>query len=174
MKKLSTLFLCLMSTAVFAANSHPVTFHLPKGAKINKQPLVLEKSMKAQMSCNVYSVQYIDDDNSVVTFLGNVYSQVLDVGTPTQLSLRLPAPYDDMDIMFQHGTVSFIETGFNNFTPYVYAGFYNEKTGVPDEGDWANFTINDARSGSNISIRSEHSVSDDTTLFSQCALTYLK
>lgn len=172
MKKLSALFLCLVSTTLFAANSP--TLQLPKGMKASTAPLVMAKPMKAQLSCDMYSVHFIDDNHRDVKFLGNSYGQEFNVGTPTDLTVNFPAPYSNLQIFFMHTMVAYAETGFGNFTPYVFAEFFDTNNNVIYANKDATFSINDARSGSNITLRGVYGIDDGSSLFYHCAMTFLK
>ena len=167
------LLLYLLSTTVFANDI--LSLHLAKGMKFNSYPSVSSTAQKAQMGCDLYSIHYFDENNVDIKLLTSKKSNVINVGTPTMLTVQYPSPYEALTVSFVHTLASHRDTGFDNFTPYLSALIYTPKTAYAVNA--LSFTNDSIQSGGSLILRGVYFPNDpdtDDALLYRCSLTVLK
>ncbi len=169
MKQVPILFMSFLSATAFAATSH--TLHAAKETHVKKAPVSYSKRVAGQMSCKLYTLD-LTDDNAQAQLVATGNSEIIDVGSNYSMTVKYPAPYDKILVQFQQSSVSFYETGYDNFKPYLSSEFWDESGNLQPQS--VSFDIDKARTGSNIMLRGAANADDNTNIYYQCALTFLK
>lgn len=169
LKQVPILLLSVISAAAFAANTH--TLRSSNDMHIKKSSVSYSKRTPAQMGCKLYTLDDTDNHASA-KLVATAYSQIMNVGTHYTLTVKFPAPYDQVSVHFQHDNVAFYETGYDTFMPYLASEFWDEQSNFQYQG--VSFDIENARSGSSVMLRGSAVAEDNNHLFYQCAMTFLK
>jgi hypothetical protein len=172
MRKFVFILFIMSSTAAFTATS--AASHLPMGAQEGRSAAMLANPVNVQMSCDLYSGNF-DGSTYNIKLLSSGKGKVFNLGTPTDLNVKFPSPYNEYSVSFHQSTLDYVDIDKYRSTPFIQTVFVKNDTPVSEVHE-TNFSIESANSGSFIRLHGAYypNIEPHTNIFYLCKITFMQ